>query len=183
MTRVGYTECLSWAEVAGSALTSTAAASLLPPPAVYTAPASQFWDVGKKLKMEASGIVSNIVTTPGTLTLSVQMPSGTSLTSLGAIPLNVVAKTNVSWDLQLWISCRSIGNSTNATLWVQGRFESESVQGATAGFPLACSLPASGAAASTGFNSTGAITVDLYGIFSLTGNSMTLEQYSLYAEN
>ncbi len=188
MSRQGWAECIAWSEADGTALTATSQASLITPSAKYTTP-TNFWDVGKKIRITACGRISNIVTTPGTLTLAVMAgpTSNISVFTSQALALNIVAKTNVSWWLDLLLTCRAIGNGTAANLMGQGRFESESlvipVAGWNTGTPSAMELPASAPAVGTGFDSTVSSIIDLQGVFSLTGNSMTCHQYSLYAEN
>jgi hypothetical protein len=172
-------ETLMLSKTAGSALTGTAAASLLPTAAKFTIPAGKL-QVGDQIRIRARGEISNIVTTPGTLTLTVLFNSTpiTVFTS-GAVALNTTAKTNVSWLLDLTLTVVSIGSGTAATLLGIGTLTSESVVGAAAGTTLTAALPASAPAAGTGFDSTVANIVDLQGVFSLTGNSMTLQMYEL----
>lgn len=172
-------ETLALNAAAGSALTGTAAGSLLPAAAKFTMPAGKL-QVGQQIRIRASGKISNIVTTPGNLTLTVLFNS-TPITvwTGGAMALNVVAKTNVSWVLDLMLTVVSIGSGTAATLLGIGTLTSESVVGAAAGTTLTACLPASAPAAGTGFDSTVANVIDLQGQFSLTGNSMTLDAYEL----
>src|SRR6266508_731371 len=168
-SRQGWVEALAWQEADGPAVTGTAAASLLIPSTSplsgqsgrFTLPAN-FFDVGKVLRITAAGRISNIVTTPGTLTLDVRLGS-TVVFNGGAVSLNIVAKTNVTWWLEMLLTCRSIG--------------------ATAATTLSAALPASAPAAGTGFDSTVANVLDLFATFSLTGNSITAHEYTLEALN
>lgn len=187
MSRYGFFECLAWSEVDGTAVATTAKGSLIPPNALYPAGAGgTFWDVGKKVRMEAEGRISNIVTTPGTFQIFAMVGAVNVFTSQ-AIALNIIAKTNVSWNMYLKLTCRSIGSGTAATIMGQGRIETESlvipVAGWIAGNPSAMNMPASAPAVGTGFDSSAAANIDLQAQFSLTGNSMTCHQYSLWAEN
>lgn len=179
-----WSETLITAQVDGSALANTTAAtSIIPAAAKYTLPTNWF-QVGKKLRVTASGRVSNIVTTPGTLTLDVRFGS-TVVFNGGAVSLNIVAKTNVTWNLQMDLTCRAIGASTSANLIGTGYWLTESVVGAAAGTTLAASLPATAPAVGTGFDSTASQAVDLFGTWSIanSGNTITLHQYSLEALN
>jgi hypothetical protein len=175
-------ECLISSQVDGTAVTGTAAAAVQPPAARFTLPAN-FFSIGKALRLIAWGRISNIVTTPGTLTLDVRFNTGTVVFNGGAISLNTTAKTNVAWRLEMLMTCRSIGNGSVATLLGQGNMTSESVVGSAAGVANDALLPASAPAVGTGFDSTTAQTVDLFATFSLTGNSLTCHQYTLEAMN
>lgn len=179
-----WSETLVSAQVDGTALTNTTTAtSIIPAAAKYTLPANWF-AIGKKIRITASGRISNIVTTPGTLTLDVRFGS-TVVFNGGAVSLNATAKTNVTWNLQVDLTCRAIGASTSANLMGTGYWLTESVVGAAAGTTLAASLPATAPAAGTGFDSTASQAVDVFGTFSIAnaGNSVTLHQYSLEALN
>ena len=188
MSRQGWVETLITAEAAGAAVSGTAAGSLLPTGARAILPAN--WsDVGRQLRITASGQVSNIVTTPGTLTLDVRF--GTIATPIvvfngGAMQLNAVAKTNVTWWLDLIVTVRAIGSGTAANVIGTGLWTSESVVGSAvpaSGGAGALSMPASAPAVGTGYDSTVSNAVDLFATFSLTGNSVQLLQYTLQALN
>lgn len=186
-SRQTWQESLIVSEVDGTALTGTAAASIIPPAARFTLPAN-FMDVGKALRVTAKGRVSNIVTTPGTLTLDVRMGPTSNIIVFngGAMQLNAVAKTNVSWIFDAMLTCRTIGNGTVATLFGIGQWTSESVVGSalpSAGGSGTLLCPASAPAAGTGFDSTVAMVADMFGVFSLTGNSLTTHEYLLESLN
>lgn len=177
-------ETLITAQVDGTALTnSTTATTLLPPAAKFTLPANYF-AIGRVLRLNAWGRISNIVTTPGTLTLDVRFGS-TVVFNGGAMQLNATAKTNVSWRLIAMLTCRSIGASTSATMLGMGDWCSESATGSAAGVANDIMMPASAPAAGTGFDSTTSQAVDMFGTFSIAnaGNSIQLHSYSLEAMN
>jgi len=187
VSRYDFMEAIAWSESDGTAVTTTAKGSLIPPHALYPAAGGQqFWDVGKKLLMKAKGRISNIVTTPGTLQIAAMVGSINVFLSQ-ALALNIVAKTNVSWELEIEMTTQVIGSGTAAKLMGQGWFESESlvipVAGWIAGNPSRMLLPASAPVQGAGFDSTTGANIDLQAQFSLTGNSMTCHQYTLYAEN
>lgn len=183
----GYVSQISAASVAlgdGTAVTGTAEASLLPAAANAVIPANYPWRVGTRLKLRASGRISNIVTTPGTLTLRMKLGPTKNINVLAsaAMQLNAVVKTNVGWDLDLDIVCRAVGAGTATLLFGQGQWTSESVVGSP--------LPSAGGAGShmwqpsapttgTGFDSTAASVLDLTAQFSLTGNSIQLHEFAL----
>lgn len=184
MSRQGWSECLIASEVDSTAVTGTAVGSLLPPAALFTLPAN-FFDIGKTLRIRATGRVSNIITTPGTLTLAVKLGAVIAFSG-GAMQLNAVAKTNVTWTLDALLTCRTIGATTVATVLGTGAWLSESVVGSAVpgtGGSGTLLMPASVPAVGTGFDSTAALAVDLTAIFSLTGNSIQSHQYQLFADN
>lgn len=149
----------------------------------FTLPAN-FFSVGRTVRITATGRVSNIVTTPGTFTPSIRFGAVTVFTG-GAIPLNIVAKTNVSFFMDVTLTCRSVGGGTTATVMGVGRFVSESVLSSVAGVANACLLPASAPAVGTGFDSTTTNQVDVFGAWSIAnaGNTITLHQYVLESMN
>jgi hypothetical protein len=180
----GWSETLISSQVDGAALgTSTTPTSLLPGAAKFQLPAN-FFQIGRQLRLTAMGRVSNIVTTPGTLTLDVRFGAVVVFNG-AAMPLNTTAKTNVSWRMEALLTCRAIGSSTTANLFGFGNFTSESVSGAIAGTANDVLMPASAPAVGTGFDSTSAQVVDLFGTWSISnaGNTITLHSYALESIN
>lgn len=166
--------------VAGPALTNTVTrTSLLPAAAKAVLPAGSNF-VGRAIRVVATGIVSNIVTTPGTLTLDIQLGSVIAWNG-GAVALNVAAKTNVSFRFEALLTVRTVGSGTTATVIGVGRLESESVVGAAAGSAITAMMPASAPVVGTGFDSTIDLAVDLFGTFSVNnaGNSIQVLEYAL----
>jgi hypothetical protein len=167
-------------------LNSSTAVSIIPAAAKITLPNNWFC-IGKALRVTLAGRMSCVATTPGTFTLDVRIAAVIAFTSQ-AIPLNIVAKTDLPWLAQFFLTCRSIGAGTTATLMGVGRFTSECLIGSplpAAGeagtILMPCTVPAPG----TGFDSTAANTVDIFGKFSVTTatTSLTLHQYILEALN
>lgn len=144
--------------------------------------AGYFDRVGKILDVDISGKISNIVTTPGTLTLKLRfiVPGGAGIDvwTSGALALNIIAKTNVPWRLSGKLQCRSIGSGTLATLMGILTFQSESYIGsaaATAGGVASVLVPLT-VAVGAGFDSTSAQIVDVQAAWSLSNaNSINLE--------
>ena len=180
----GYQSTLIEAQSDGTAVTATAEGSLLPGQAKIFIPSGYLNRIGKRLIVRASGRISNIVTTPGTLTLRVKLgpTANIAVATSSAIQLNAVAKSNVGWFLGLGLVVRSVGSGTAATIMAQGTWQSESVVGSA--------VPASGGAGAamwqaatpvvgTGFDSTVDNLVDLTAQFSLTGNSIQAHMYAL----
>jgi hypothetical protein len=181
MSLQGWGETLISAQVDGTAVTGTSAATLLPTSAKAVLPANYF-AIGRVLRLNAWGRISNIATTPGTLTLDFRLNNGVVFTS-GVIPLNTTAKTNVSWRTVLMLTCRSVGSGSLGTLMGQGDFTSESVVSSVAGTANDVMLPASAPVVGSGFDTTAAQVCDMQATFSLTGNSIQLHEYALESMN
>jgi len=180
MSMQTWQETLINAQLDGTAVTGTAAGSLLPAQALYTLPANFIDVVGKKVRVRAAGRISNIATTPGTLTLNLKFGATNVFTSQ-AIALNTTAKTNVTWIFEATLDARAIGSA--AALLGIGYLQSESVVGAAAGVANQVNVPASAPANGTTFDSRVSQQVDLTATFSLTGNSIQLHQYALESLN
>ena len=122
-----------------------------------------------------------------------QLLNNTTATSIippaaQAIPLNVVAKTQLPFYMQVILTCRSIGAGTTATLMAIGFFISETYVGSpvpATGGAGAIIVPNTAPAVGTGFDSTAANTVDIFGTFSVNTatTQITLNQYLLEALN
>lgn len=169
---------------AGSAITAAARTLALPPPAVFPIPAGFFNRVGKKLRIEAGGIISCVVTTPGTARFDVDA-GGTKIFDGLAVPLNIVAKTSVAWRLRIDLTCYAIG--TNGNLMGHGEFASEAVIGSplpSVGGSGVINLPYnSSPAVGSNFDTTLAQVIGLYFTQTVATGSMTLQQYSLISPN
>lgn len=111
----------------GTTLTAAARASMLQgaggKQGLYTLGANEL-NIGDVLIVEASGRVSVVVTTPGTIRfdLSFGVAGVASMDTL-AILANIVAKTNVPWHLYMKGIVRTIGNAGN--IFWQGYWLSE----------------------------------------------------------
>lgn len=167
----------------GASVTPT---SIIPAAAVLTLPAN-FHEIGKKLWIRIGGRISNIVTTPGTLTLDVRF-GAVVVANGGAMQLNAVAKTNVSFFAEFELTCRAIGSGTDANMMWMGKFISESVVGSplpAAGGAGQFILPVSAPAVGAGFDSTAAQAVNVFGTWSVNnaGNTLTVHTYEVVALN
>lgn len=176
----------------GTALTAAATASLLQGATatrgLYTFPAN-FFEVNKAIRIQASGRISCVVTTPGTARFLVQL-GGTTVWDSLAISLNVVAKTNVHWALDATLFCQAAGNSTTATLFPGlCTFTSEANIGA--GVPTTnatgsyvMTLPYNTApAVGSGFDSTASKQFDLQFTQTVATGSITLHTLLIQALN
>lgn len=180
---IGYWETLISLNADGTALTAAARASLTQgagaTSARYTMPANKL-RVGDNIKILASGRISCAVTTPGTARFDLSI-AGTANFDTLAMNLNVVAKTNVGWFLEVLGTVRAIGTTANI-LW-QGKWDSEAViasplptVGGSGGFIVPYNTaPAVGA----NFDSTVNLLMDLNFTQTVATGSCTLHQYML----
>jgi hypothetical protein len=131
-----------------TAITGTSEALMWP--AAFSSLVANYFIVGKKMKITARGKVTSAASTPGSLTLTARFGTTTSGTSLAASAATALAasKTNITWILELWATCRAVGSS--GSLIAEGRFMYD---GAGALFSTAANnpllFPASAAAAAT----------------------------------
>lgn len=126
---LGYWETLAAVAADGTALTAAARASLLQGSAkqgLYTLPPNKL-RVQDVLRIDAFGRVSCVITTPGTgrFDLSAGV-GGTAMFDTLAMPLNVVAKTNVMWRLEAIGIVRAVGNAANI-FWSGNWFSEASI--------------------------------------------------------
>ena len=184
MSEQSWVESLFSAQVDGDAVTAASATTLLPPAALYTLPAN-YLNVGKRLKISASGRISSVITTPGTARFQVRFGS-TSVFDGGAILLDsVAAHTTVGWWLEIEMTCRAIG--TSATMFGVGKWTSEDILGVPATAPkgvLTAMLPWNTTpAVGTTFDSTVTNVVDLFFTQTVATGSCTLHTYELLSLN
>jgi hypothetical protein len=182
-----WVESLVAQQVDGTALaSSTTATSIIAAAAKFTLQPS-FPLIGRTLRFRLTGRISTLVTAPGTMTFEIKAGSTVIWTS-GAITLNITAKVNVSWILDVDLTCRAIGNGTSTTFIGVGRFSSEAVIGsvvpATGGSGVLL-LPASAPAVGTGIDSTVTNQIDVFGTWSVNSasNSIQVHTYTLEAMN
>lgn len=182
MSLQAWTEVLINTTVDGPALnTSSSSVSILHVTAKYPF-AGNYWYIGRQLRIVASGRVSNIVTSPGTLQLFVML-GGTAIFSSGLMTINIVAKVNVGWILDVTLTCRAIGATGN--FMGQGTWASESVIGSplpTAGGVGQHMLPYNAApAVGSNVDTSAAATLDLNAQWSTNnvGNSIQVHQYRI----
>lgn len=172
----------------GPTLTAAAAASCIPTTALITLP-NNYMYVGRMIKVTMQGRISCVVTTPGTARFDLRL-GGTVVADSTAMNLNVVAKTNVPFWLELVATCRAIGAGTAANLFAFGQFTSEAVVGSaanTAGSNGTLTFSGGGGlgapAAGAGFNSLSALTVDMFFTQTVATGSLTVHQFKVESLN
>lgn len=182
MSSNSWNQTLITAQTAGAALTAAATTSMLPTAAKFTLPANTL-KIGDIITLRAWGIISNVITTPGSATWALLF-GATTVASTGVLPLNTVAKTNVPWKLEIDLTVRAVGGGTSANVWAQGTMASEAMVGAAlpgtnnAGSQL-LNVPTGSLAVSSGFDSTSAQVIDFQFTQTVATGSMTLQGYEL----
>lgn len=184
------TEVLMDSQVDGATLVAAAAASALPAAAKYTFEPGYFGVVGKAIRLRASGRQSCAVTTPGTARWDTRLVSPVPTTVVAfdglAMNMNIVAKVNVHWWLDITLVARVIGGAAQLfpgpAMW-----GSEACVGSplpTVGGSGMLNLPvATAPALGAAFDATLQQTLDLFYTPSLGTASMTLHNYFLEALN
>lgn len=167
----------------GAALAnSTTQTSLLPASALEAAFGIGYWSRGKVLSFDFSGRISTVVTTPGTLALALRLGT-VDIFASGLMTLNVVAQTNVHWQLRGELVCRAAGNSTLTTFFPKGcRFVSHAVIGSpapTAGGAGEHLLPYNAApAVGSGLDFTGDQKLNLMATWSVANASNSIQLHA-----
>ena len=184
-----WVETLVTQQAAGTAMnTYTTAKSVINPQALYTHPPG-VWVPGKCIEVDVDGAISNIVTTPGTITFQVMMGTIVAFTT-GAIQLNATAHTLLPFTFNARLTCRAVGSSTSANLMGQARiggvmFTLTAAQTDAANTSGLFMGPATAPAVGTGFDSTISNILDFWTGFSISnaGNGVTIHQYTVKSLN
>lgn len=106
----------------GTAVTGSAETIMLP---IFTLPANYFYP-GRLVKWTVMGRQSTAITTPGTITLRLSYSaSGVGAVTVAAsgafAPDSTAAATNLTFMVEWWMHCRSVGTAGTAMGW--GRVE------------------------------------------------------------
>jgi hypothetical protein len=173
--------------VAGATLSaSTTATSILPATTPFTFPANFFQYVGQQIYIIGAAQVSNVVTTPGTLTLDVRL-GGTVVFTSGAMQMSTTAHTTLPVFYEILLTLRAIGSAAN--FMGQGRISGQPMSltavadsTTTVGTLM---MPNTAPAVGSNFNTGASQTFDHFGTFSVstTGTAITLQQFSLISLN
>ncbi|SRR5258706_3384382 len=155
----------------------------------YTVPAG-FFVPGKSMNVQLRGDISNIVTTPGTITFQFMVGSNIAWTS-GAIQMSSTAHTTLPFWLDLDVTCQVAGATNQAKLMGQGMIISQTVVNTAVADSVANTLPVlllpntTPAQGSGGFDSTVSNKIDIFVGFSISnaGNGVRARQYRLRAMN
>jgi hypothetical protein len=175
-------QSLITAQSDGAALTNTlTATSLLPAQAKLSVPANFCDYVGRKFRISAQGRISNVVTTPGNLTLDLRM-GGTVIFNGSTMQLSTTAHTNVPWWWDVELTVRTTGSAGN--FMGQSKFISQaaSISGAdpTTGHSILLA-PNTAPAVGGNVDLTAAQQLDLFATWSVANasNSIQLHQFEV----
>lgn len=126
-----------------SAVTLAATNKALYPVANIPAMGKDYWWVGKKIRIRAFGQITTGAT-PGNLTVAVFYGTGADANGVSVVASAaqtlIANQTNLSWQADIYVSCRSIG--ATGTLMGTGIFEINSAVIAAEQFMLPASAPA-----------------------------------------
>lgn len=183
---LGFWSTLASISGDGTALTAAARASLLQgaggKQGLYTLAPNQL-RVGDVLHLKASGRISCAVTTPGTAAFDLSAGvGGTKMFDSLAINLNIIAKTNVPWVLDVEGIVRVIGGNVAQIFW-QGTWVSEAyiaAKVANVDSVGICTVPINTAPVlGTAFDATLAQIIDFNFTQTVATGSITLHNYAL----
>lgn len=115
----------------GAAITAAAQTSMIASPKPTLA--ERFWQIGKEVRITASGRISSLITTPGTARYDVKHGATVIWDGLAALLDTVAAHTNVAWKLVVELTCRAQGATGN--VWGHGLWTCEDILGVPATAP------------------------------------------------
>jgi hypothetical protein len=179
-----WQETLITSQLDGTANTTGAAASQLPPQAKFTLPANFFGSIGKQLMLEAWGRISWANPTPGTARFDIRFGATVIFDGLAALLDTVALGTNVGWYLKVLLTCRAVGATGN--LFGQGTWSSPALLGVGArpiGHMTAMLPWYTAPAVGNNFDTTATQQVDLFFTQTVATGSCLCHQYSLIALN
>lgn len=160
---LGFVLTLDTLQAAGTAITAAARTSMTvgSTQGRFTMPGGSLKNPGDQLRVWATGIISCVITTPGTARFDLNM-GGTAIMDTQAMPLNVVARTNVPWILDMTATLTTPGTAAAIVwtgMWLSEAFVNTAIQSSAAGpGPGGTLVPWSGTV--TGASTAGSATFD-----------------------
>lgn len=183
MSSKGFRERILEVYVDGTALaSSTTETSLLPNSGYEATLGAGRLKIGAIIAFAFSGRISTVVTTPGNLTLALRFNS-IDVFSSGAMPLNIVAQTNIPWTLTGELVVRAVGTGTAANLMPKNCiFTSRALVGASAAGTAAAGsevLPYNTApVVGSGFDFSLSQLIDFMGQFSVSNAANSIQLHA-----
>lgn len=173
MSVQSWVETIAASLADSTAVTGTAEAVMVPN---LTLPANYMYP-GRVLRARMSGKISNVVTTPGTITLRARWGgvAGTVLAASDAIAMNIVAQTDDAWEAEFYITCRTAGAS--GSFLTSGKAFFGNIVAASIG--QAQLIPSASNAAVGSLDTTAATALSFTAKFSVNLNSLTVLQSTL----
>ncbi len=137
--------------------------------------------VGAKFRIRVAGVLSNIITTPGTITFQVMMGAVIAWAS-GAIQMSTAANTTLPLVLEIVLRVTAVdATSTACTILGQGHVKGLNLTIGAGANPTVTDtiamLPAVAPVNGTAFASDATENLDLFVGFSLSGNVFTVNDY------
>ena len=165
----------------GPTLTAAARASCIPTANRIVLP-NNFFYIGRAIRIQMSGRISCVITTPGTFRLDVCLGSaGTTIVhDTGALNLNIVAKTTVPWFYDCTLVCRAVGTSTTTTFFPTAYVASEAIIASplpTVGGNGLLNVPVGAPAVGAGMDNTAASALDVFFTQTVATGSFTVHNY------
>lgn len=142
-----------------------------------------FWRVGKAIRITLLGGISTVVTTPGTITWSLQI-GGVAALSSGAFNTTITSNVLVPFRTICEATCISVGASTSCTLWGNWTMESLAINiaASAANAGINTLLGPNPPAVGTGFASTASTTIDVFLAQSISGATTGIQVRQAFLE-
>jgi hypothetical protein len=187
----GFWMTLNTLQAAGTAITAAARTSMTvgSTQARFTLPGNLLKNLGDQIRIYATGIISTVITTPGTARFDVAMGTslGTAIMDTTAMPLvTAAARTNVPWILDILGTLTTTGTAAVLTwtgVWLSEDMVATNLQ-ATGPGPGGTLVPYSGTAtgastASAAFDATVSNLLDLNFTQTAATGSCQLKQMNI----
>lgn len=173
MSQQTWQELIFSTLTASTAVTGTGEAIVVPD---ITLPANYMYP-GRVLYARIAGKISNVVTTPGTITLKARWGgiAGTVLVTSDAIAQNIIAQTDDSWEAEFWIICQTAG--ATGSFLTSGKAFFNNIVAASLG--QAQLIPSVSNAAVGSLSTVAATALSFTAKFSVNLNSITALSYTL----
>lgn len=182
----GYVECVASQRASGTLFTTyTTSKTVIDATGLWDMPRQYLYE-GRKGRVRVAGAISNIVTTPGTITFELKVGSVIAWTS-GAVQLNATAHTTLPFFLDLAFTCQAVASGATGTkilgigaleglMFTRTAGQTDDVQGMQT-----IIVPQTNPAQGTGFDGTVQNTIDLWVGFSISnaGNGIRIDEYSV----
>jgi hypothetical protein len=177
---MGYSRIIAVGTADGPTLTAAAAATCIPTSGKRILHEGFFYP-GRSLRIQASGRISSVITTPGTARFDVRVGGTVVFDSLAILLDTVAGHTNVGWRLDILLTCRANQPAASSNLWGHGLWTSEDLLGVPATAPkgvLSATLPWNTAPAiGANFDNGPANSLDMFFTQTVATGSMTVHQY------
>lgn len=188
MSNQSWVQALITAQLAGGPVSNTTTqTTLLPGQALFTLqPDTTLPTAGTVMRVTLTGQISNVVTTPGTLTILILFGATTVYTS-GAMQMSTTAHTTLPFWFEVLLTCRAVGSAAN--FMAQGVIHGQpmSLTATTDSATTVATLMAPNVTPAVGsnFSTKTSQQQDVQSAFSVntSGTNITLQQYLVELTN